>query len=163
MARFEDIHILCQELIPIYNELEEDAKRVIKKHAEECESCKEQLESVQNIEITPKEVDHNQTPIKRFKKLLLFKRVNTLLMFFIRVIVLGLIAFDFFQHFSADVPYGIQFEGLRASLILFYLPLVIVLLMFTWFLKNMKMLGLLLLVDLLVLYFFDDMIRLFIS
>ncbi|ALC82405.1 MULTISPECIES: zf-HC2 domain-containing protein [Bacillus] len=160
MARFEDIHILCQELIPIYNELEEDAKRVIEKHAEECESCKEQLESVGNIEITPKEMNHNQAPMKRFKKLFLFKRVNTLLMFFIRVIVLGLIAFDFSQHFSADVPYGIQFEGLRASLVLFYIPLAFVLLMFTWFLKNMKLLLMSLLVDLLVIYFFDDLIRL---
>lgn len=161
MARFEDIHILCQELIPIYNELEEDAKRVIEKHAEECVSCKEQLEAVQNIEITPKEVNHNQTSMKRFKKLFLFKRVNALLMFFIRAVVLGLIAFDFFQHFSANIPYGIQFEGLRASLVLFYLPLAVVLLMFTWFLKNIKMLWFLLLVDLLVLYFFDDLIRFF--
>jgi hypothetical protein len=163
VTKLDDIHVLCQELIPIYNELEDEAKRIIDKHAEECPICKEQLKVVRDIDIAPKEVPPNPIAMKRFKKLFLFKRLNAFLLFFIRVIVLGLIAFDFFQHFSANVPYGIQFEGLRAGLILFYLPLAFVLLMFTWFLKNMKMLWISLIIDLIVLYFFDDMIRMFVS
>lgn len=148
----------------MYNELDKNAKHVIENHAEKCEVCKNKLTGVMNIEISPQDVrDNNHFNIKRFKKLFLLKKINTLLMFLIRMIVIGLITFDFFQHFSPKVPYGLQFEGLRASLVLFYIPLSILLLMFTWFIKNKKIFWFTLIVDIFVIYFFDDMIRLFIQ
>ncbi|PLR75390.1 hypothetical protein CU633_21450 [Bacillus sp. V3-13] len=100
--------------------------------------------------------------IKPFKKLYLFKKATTFLMFFIRVIMLGFITFDFFQHFSPEVPVGLQFEGLRASLILFYIPLSFLLLMFTWFLQSKKIILTTFIMDILAICFFDDMLRFFI-
>ncbi|MBD1380750.1 hypothetical protein [Metabacillus arenae] len=162
MTKFDDLHILCQELIPIYSEIDEEAKQVIERHAEECEFCKKKLNTAANIEITPKEMNDDNTPVKRFKKLFLLKKVNTLLVLTLRVIVLGLITFDFFQRFSQNIPHGIQFEGLRASLVLFYIPLSFVLLMFTWFIKNKRTFWITLILDVLILYFFDNIIRLFV-
>lgn len=163
MTGFEEVHVLCQELIPMYDDLDVPAKRVIEKHAEECEVCRMNLTASKKIEIGPREAGENDSlPVQPFKKLILLKKFLTLFLFFIRTVVIGLIAFDFFRHFSPAVPYGLQFEGLRASLVIFYVPLAFFLLLFTWFMKNGKIFWITLIIDLLVIYFFDDAVRFFV-
>lgn len=77
----------------------------------------------------------------------------------IRIIVLFLLVV--INCFIPNAPINIELEALSGSLILVYLPLAFVLHLI--FRLNIRLLFLNIILDVLVLYFFDDVLRLFLS
>jgi len=95
-----------------------------------------------------------------------FKRSSTCLvaLLAIRALVLSLIALNFMDGFNERIPSGIQFDSLRAMLLVFYLPLAVILLSLTLLQPSARKLLIgTIACDLLALLWFDNVIQLFVS
>lgn len=77
----------------------------------------------------------------------------------IRLAIIGCIVFLFFHTFDAKAPLGLQLSGLRASVVLFYLPYAVLTLLLLIF-GSKKLLLAALVLDGIVVYFLDKIIRL---
>ncbi|AKG03404.1 hypothetical protein AAV35_000470 [Salimicrobium jeotgali] len=146
------IHKLCQELIPVFDELDAETQEIINEHVQYCSICDNMLdkwdflnESVGSTEINV----GNDFEIKPLKKLIHINRGLRLLVILVRVLVLFVISFNTLRfHESGD---ALALQTFQSATFLFYLPAAIFLLVFTWMFLNKKWFLYSLVVDLVIL------------
>ncbi|MCP3033138.1 hypothetical protein LF817_17575 [Halobacillus sp. A1] len=146
------IHKLCQELIPVFDELDEETKGIIHEHVQYCPVCDNMLdkrsflnESIENAEVN----EGKDFEIKPLKKLIHINRGIRLLMILVRVLVLFVISFNTLRF--NDSWDALALQTFQSGAFLFYLPASIFLLVFTWMFLNKKWLIYSLVVDLVIL------------
>ncbi|MFD1019779.1 hypothetical protein [Thalassobacillus hwangdonensis] len=153
----KDIHLLCEEVLPIYEDLSEDAKKVVERHLEECPVCKASFDSLSDEEDEDRSSDHiNGRP---FTKLIWLKRSGFFFILLFKIIVLGLIAKEFFQlNTTTEAPLGLLDEGVRANMVLFYLPLAIAANAISLFLVKKRYIAFLFILDVILLFTYDTVL-----
>ena len=107
---------------------------------------------------------HKEPLQESFSKLKIMKPINKFLyfiVFILRVILLGLVFYIFVKAYNPSVPIGLQLEGLRATLLILYLPVSVISLVLTWFIRNTRFFVLSILIDYLIIGHIDKLIRLF--
>lgn len=161
MSENNKIHLLVHELLPMYDELDGEVKRIVDEHSQQCKVCKEEIKImsatfVENELFNRGYQEKNQmNEIKSprpFKKLIQFKKVIFAVSFAIRVLLLVMILY-FTNGYSPA-----QGALITADLILFYFPYVAIAdaIHFIFF-KN-KYFWVLLVFDILMLLLFDNLL-----
>ncbi|PFG05290.1 hypothetical protein [Bacillus sp. es.034] len=155
MNEHQKIHILCNELMPLYSELDQPTQEIINEHAEHCKVCNESIHRFTltfSAEVPPEIKDHSVS-IKPFKSLILFKTLLTVFFILIRGVVLGLLTANWINHYSNEQP-----ALLISSLLLYYFPLVTLINSINFVFFRNKWFWIMLIIDILILCFFDNMI-----
>lgn len=159
---FNDIHTLCEEVLPLYEELNNEAQRIIDRHINECPICNQKRKDTRNLEHILTEsteinlIKSNQ-PIKKFSKLIWIKNTAFWITILFKVIVLILIGQDFLNLATmTEAPLGLLDEGVRASMILYYLPISFFTHFLSVFLVKKRYIFIVLIVDILLFIYFDD-------
>jgi len=107
---------------------------------------------------------HKEPLQESFSKSKIMKPTNKFLYFIVsilRIISLGLVFYIFIKDFKQSVPIGLRLEGLRATLLILYLPVSVISLVLTWFIRNTRFFVLSILIDYLIIGHIDKLIRLF--
>lgn len=163
MNEFEKIHILSQELIPVFEELDDASKKVILEHIETCKHCHSLYVNQSDADSSNIQLEESEhIEIKPLKKLVQFNQSLKGMLFFIRAILLifivgtSLIFYDW--QFSSDAAV----INIKMSLFLFYFPSIIFLNVFTIVFFNRKWIWTSILFDLIIILFFDTFISMFI-
>lgn len=80
---------VIQDLIPLYVEdmLSEDSKKLVERHLDECEECKEYVHELQMIESLPIETDTK--PLKNIKKVLRKKKWQAIVVSILSTLLIG--------------------------------------------------------------------------
>jgi hypothetical protein len=154
MDEQQKIHILCNELIPMYNELEQKTQQLILEHTKQCKECEEAILRANvlfNEDESSLKVNSENTEVTPYKSLVLFKKMITVFFILARVIVLGLLAFNWISNYSPE-----QKSLLGAHLILFYLPMVVIINTINFLYFRNKWFWIMLVTDVIILFFFDN-------
>ncbi|WP_047985722.1 hypothetical protein [Ornithinibacillus californiensis] len=157
MTQNRKIHLLSQELIPLYEDLNKDVKVVIDEHGENCQECRELLRDTVMLDISLS--NHNNeapAPVRKppFYQLIWFKRSIFFGVILLRLFILGMIWQDYNQIVTyTEAPLGLAKEGIRASMIIFYLPFSIFSLILSIPLVKMRFVGLLAVFDLILIFY----------
>ncbi len=160
MRNSEIIHALVYELMPLYQDLDDNIQKIINEHAKECDVCKDQLNNVRDT-FDPHEESINEqvqsietAKPSPFKKLILFKRSLFALIIMARFLILGMIIY-FAQSYLGKAPL------ITSSLILFYFPFVCLTNAIHYvFFKN-KVFWFVISFDIFILLFFDNLLMYF--
>lgn len=161
---YDQIHILCKEIIPLYDEVQPDVKSVINEHCNACSECKNLLQQTNEMDITLSdyqqnfsENDHKQIP--PFYHLVWFKRSILIGLILIRILILVIIGREYFQLINfTDAPNGLLVEGIRASMLIFYLPYSVLSLIFLILVTKKRYILILACIDITTFLFFDNWI-----
>jgi hypothetical protein len=157
MTQDRKIHLLCQELIPLYEDLNNDVKAIIDEHGENCAECKELLKETVMLNMSLSN-HSSQAPTEvhkpPFYQLIWFKRSIFFGVILLRLFILGMIWQDYNQIVTyTEAPLGLAKEGVRASIIIFYLPYSILSLILSLPLVKMRYVGVLAIFDFIVLLY----------
>ncbi|CAM3998005.1 hypothetical protein [Mesobacillus zeae] len=151
MNNDERIHLLAKELIPLYDDLAADTRLVVEEHARTCKICNEELRRF-NATFAPlaakEEVEPN-AEIKPFKKLQAFKALMVGLLFLARFLLIGLLV----AAFDPAAP-----RLLGGNIIMFYFPLAAASLSILYFFYRKLWFWVLVLFDVFILFFLDEVI-----
>lgn len=163
MKEFEKIHILSQELIPVFEDLDDAAKKVILEHIERCTHCHSLYENQSKEDDSYIHIEESEPiEIKPLKKLVQFNQSLKGMLFFIRatllifIVVTSLIFYDWQLASDAAVIY------IKMALFLFYFPSIIFLNVFTIVFFNRKWIWISILTDIIIILFFDTFITMLI-
>jgi hypothetical protein len=159
MDEQQKIHILCNELIPLYNELELETQRLIIEHTKQCKECKEALLRV-NVIFNNEEDSYEDSykgnskniQVTPYRSLILFKKMIAVFFLLARAIVLGLLAFNWISNYSPE-----QTSLFTAQLILFYFPLVVIINTINFLYFRNKWFWVMLVTDIIILFFFENL------
>lgn len=155
MNEHQEIHVLCRELIPMFDELDAEVQAIITQHTSECEECEEALSIINGIfaeNEKPLPVMGGEPDLNTFKKLSLFKGIISIFFLVARVIVLGLISYNWVSNYHFETT-----TLLSAQLILFYFPLGVIINTINFLFFRNKWFWITLVLDILVLLFFDTL------
>lgn len=159
----KEIHILCEELLPFYEELGNEAKEIIDQHVEQCSSCSEKSKEYHdlNLLLTKESNDHINTE-ETFRKFTKLHRVKNFAIFAIvlfKAVVLTLIGKEFMVLATAtEAPLGLLDEGVRISMLLYYMPLAFVALVLSIILIKKRFAITIFIFDILLFIYFDDLL-----
>ncbi|WP_170008479.1 zf-HC2 domain-containing protein [Bacillus fonticola] len=156
MANKDAHHILVRELIPFYDDVEEDAKKIIEEHVQSCRSCREYLQ------VSMDAFPHTLVPENRaqdekappFKRLVQFKRFLFFFQSALRLFILGLVYFNINTDFNIRVH-------VDANMILFYFPYAALTNAIVFIFYRKLWFWIVLTFDIIVLLFFGDFVQLF--
>ncbi|ATP40645.1 hypothetical protein CSE16_11625 [Solibacillus sp. R5-41] len=163
MKEFEKIHILSQELIPVFDELEDASKNIILEHIEICKNCHSLYVNQLNDEDYSIPVqDKEQIEMKPLKKLVQFNRSLKGMLFVIRGALLFFILGISFIFYNWELSSDAAVEFIKNTLFLFYFPSTIFLNLFTLVFFNQKWVWLAILFDLIIILFLDTFISILI-
>lgn len=157
MNNEKKIHILVKELIPLYDELEEETQKIIQEHMQYCSECEEQIKG-EHLIFVPEEKEilesqDIQQVIQPFKELYYFKTMIFTLLFLARIIILALIV--------SVSTYSSLYPGkLGGYLVLYYFPFVAISNSITYLFYRRGWLWLLLTFDILVFLFLRQIVYL---
>lgn len=162
MSKEDSIHVLCNELIPIYGELDGDAKSIIEEHTKACSECRNLLAISTKVykagdEKNTMDSEENQIDVKPFLRLALFKKSFLLLLFLVRIMILIFVSLEFkvqFNYYSSPAT-------LVSDIILLYFPFAALSSVITYFFYKKKIMWITLTLDVIVLLFFDDLLLFF--
>lgn len=161
MERIEKIHLLSQELIPIVNDIEPEAKQVVMDHVAGCETCQELYANAHKLDEDFPTKNKQQTEIKPLKKLVQFNRGIKLLLILVRLAILSYIIYSGTNFFDMAPPSS-GFPFIQASILMFYLPAAVFLLVFTFIFLSKKWLYSSLCADLFIIFFLNKLLELII-
>ncbi|SET14674.1 hypothetical protein SAMN05216389_10641 [Oceanobacillus limi] len=157
MGNSEKLHTLAYELLPLYQDLDANVKKVINEHVEECDVCKGHLDNVQEtFGIHEEPIDEQVQYIEKvkpspFKKLILFKRSLLVLMLMVRFLILGMIIY-LAQSYLGNASL------ITSSVILFYFPFVCLTNAVHYLFFKSKLFWIIISFDILILLFFDNLL-----
>ena len=155
MNEHQEIHVLCKELIPMFDELDTEVQGIITQHASECKECGEALRISNGIfaeNEKPLPVMGGEPDFNPFKRLSLFKGIISIFFLVARVIVLGLISYNWVSNYHFETT-----TLLSAQLILLYFPLAVIINTINFLFFRNKWFCITLVLDILVLIFFDTL------
>jgi len=90
----------------------------------------------------------------------MIKRIVTVFIIVFRVIIIGIILFNFSSNLNNGAPISLHLEVLRGTLLVYYLPYSVFSLFALWLLKNRKIF-ILFLFNISIIIFLDKIIRIF--
>lgn len=153
------VHYLAQELIPIVEDLEPEAKKIVMEHIERCESCQKYYSNSYSLDNDLPTKNHEQIEVKPLKKLVQFNKGIKLLLIMVRVIILlyvilsGLL-YGEWDNMSDAYPY------IQTIIYIVYLPAAVFLLVFTFVFLNKKWLYSSLVTDIVIVFSLDFFLKL---
>lgn len=163
MKEFEKIHILSQELIPVFEELEDASKKVILEHIETCKHCHSLYENQLKEDVSYIQIEESEhIEIKPLKKLVQFNQSLKGMLFFIRAILLIFIIVTSFIFYDWQLSSDAAVIYIKIALFLFYFPSIIFLNVFTIVFFNRKWIWASILFDIIIILFFDTFITMLI-
>lgn len=154
------IHLLCQELIPVIDELDDEPKQIILEHITNCEDCRKLYDSTVDFDKNMPKQDYSEdVEIKPLKKLVQFNTGLKLLLITVRALILFYIFNSSYKYYGVDSVTP-MLEYFRSGIFLFYVPATIFLLVFTLTFFNKKWIWITLVIDLLIIIFLDNIVQL---
>lgn len=153
------VHYLAQELIPIVEDLEPEAKKIVMEHIERCESCQKYYSNSYSLDNELPTKNHEQIEVKPLKKLVQFNKGIKLLLIMVRVIILlyvilSGVLYGKWDSMSDAYPY------IQTIIYIVYLPAAVFLLVFTFVFLNKKWLYSSLLTDIVIVFSLDFFLKL---
>lgn len=161
MEESQKIHILVKELIPVFDELEQETKEVVLSHTQVCSECQHLLNEVTE-ENYPVVEQSEEVGIKQLKKLVQFNRGLKWLFISIRALILFYIIFSAFQFYDLELSADAAIKYIGGSTFMFYFPAAIFLLVFTMTFFTKRWMVFSILFDLGIVLFLDTIISIFI-
>jgi|GEM_PF-4148257 len=162
MTEHEKIHILVQELIPVFDDLESDAKRIVQEHMKTCQACRrlsEQAEDWANDQASLQTEDTAE--VKPLRRLIAMNKSIKLFLIavraFIFIYVVGRSLLLIYR--GEDLLKGM--EMIKSGLFIFYMPASIFLLAFTSVFLNSRWLKVSFFADVMILFVFGYLLNLF--
>ncbi|SFL72607.1 hypothetical protein SAMN04487943_103299 [Gracilibacillus orientalis] len=155
----QEIHQLVQELIPLYDEVDKESKIIIDKHVENCAECKTSFDQFEdNFKELRGDSDtnlHMKDNIKPFKLLNRFKISIFFVLIVARLAIIGLVISTWASSHDHS------FSMLVANLVFYYFPFVGIVNSVIFIFYRGKFFWTVLIWDLIVLMFLDDILKLF--
>jgi len=150
MKEKSKIHVLVNELILLYDDLEDDAKTIVDEHISKCEDCKRQKKLIYGTQFFEQEEDsfEDGKTLPIFKKLVYFKGIIISLFIVMRLILLFVIA----RHWDLEEIGTL----VNVDLSLYYLPFVTLMNAVLFLFYRRLLFWLLLGFDILVLIYFQQ-------
>lgn len=159
MNETEKIHILSLELIPVVDDLDEPAVKVILEHITHCKECQRLYSSVTEVEEHyPKESIHDEAEIKPLKKLVQFNRGLKLLMLGIRIVILIYIFYSGISFYDWGTSAEEAIDYIQSITFFFYFPASLFLIIFTFVFFNKRWIWFSIMFDLFIILFLDRVI-----
>ncbi|KHF38129.1 hypothetical protein [Halalkalibacter okhensis] len=159
MNDYQKIHTLTRELIPVFDDLDQQSKEVILEHIESCRECKELYNDLINLdESYPKSEDKSDVGIRPLKKLVQFNRSLQWLFISIRAVVILFILFTAYNFYNWDLSLAAALEYIRSVTFMFYFPVATFLLVFTLIFFNKRWVVLSVIFDIFIILFLDTFI-----
>lgn len=151
------IHYLAKELIPFYQDTNDETKKILEEHYNHCRECKKNLEMLNGVtdNINCNTDFHTEEKISPFRGLVVFKLSIFVISLIVRITIIGIITYNLFNNTE------IMFPVLVSNLILFYFPIVGIMNIITFLFYRNKWFWIVLVVDIIVLLFLDDFLNFF--
>ncbi|WP_232700001.1 hypothetical protein [Brevibacillus daliensis] len=163
MDAAQKIHLLSRELIPVINDLDENAVKVVLEHIHHCTECQHLYLNVMEMEENyPQAPIANEVDIKPLKKLVQFNRGLKLLLIAIRAVILLYIIYSGIQFYDWGTSAQAAISYIQSVTFLFYFPASLFLTIFTLVFFNKKWIWLSIIFDLTIILFIDRIITFFI-
>lgn len=161
MKESQKIHILSQELIVMFDDLENEAQAIIVEHIDQCNECSELYKGMkEDFSFSP--AIENEEIIKPFKKLIHFQNTLKTMFITIRIALLLLIIYTSFSFYDWELSAQAAIEYIKYTIFLFYFPSIIFLNLFNYIFFTKRWLSIFLIFDLIVILFLDTIISTFI-
>lgn len=155
----EKIHILSQELIPVMDDLDEEARNVVLEHMRHCKKCQHLYSSMTEIdENSPHTLLPAEVEVKPLKKLLQFNQGLKLVLLIIRIVLLTFIFYSAVVFYDWTVSAQAAMHYIQDVTFFFYFPVALFLTIFTFIFLNKKWFMLSLIFDISIILFFDHII-----
>jgi hypothetical protein len=161
MEESQKIHILSRELIPVFDELEQETKEVVLEHIQDCSECWQLLNELAEGNY-PMVERNEEVGIKPLKKLVQFNRGIKWLFISIRAFILFYIIYSSFHFYNWELSADAAIEYIKSVTFMFYFPAAIFLLVFTMIFFNKRWIMLSILFDLGIILFLDTFMSIFI-
>ena len=159
MNKHEKIHILSQELIPVMDDLDEEARNVVLEHMQHCKKCHHLYSTIAEIdENAPQSPFANEVEMKPLKKLVQFNQGLKLVLLIIRIVLLAFIFYSAVQFYDWTIAAKAAVEYIQAVTFYFYFPAALFLTIFSFIFLNKKWFVFSLLFDISVILLFDHLI-----
>lgn len=153
------VHYLAQELIPIVEDLEPEAKKIVMEHIERCESCQKYYSNSYSLDNELPTKNHEQIEVKPLKKLVQFNKGIKLLLIMVRVIILLYVILSGVMYGKWD-SISDAYPYIQTIIYIVYLPAAVFLLVFTFVFLNKKWLYSSLLTDIVIVFSLDFFLKL---
>ncbi|WP_010095565.1 hypothetical protein [Ornithinibacillus scapharcae] len=156
MNKDEKIHYLAKELIPFREDADLKTRKILEEHYNECKDCMKRIELLDGVTSNEDlDIQTNKEQVSPFKGLIIFKLSIFAVFLVVRISIIGIITFNFY---NSNV---VNYAGLVSNLILFYFPIVGIINIIVFLFYRNKLFWVLLLFDIIVLLFLDDILQFF--
>ena len=118
MTEQQKMHILVQELLPLYEELDQETQQIVDAHKKNCSQCATQTKNVEFLTVPPLQIIEQGEPAS-FLTIAHFK--NALLFFSVGIRIL-LIALGYLAIKLCDPTFAQQRQFVDQALLYIYLP-----------------------------------------
>ncbi|WP_042475619.1 hypothetical protein [Bacillus ndiopicus] len=163
MHESNKIHILSQELIVMFDELEDEAQKIVHEHMKECRECQKLYDNLQMKAIVYNDFhDSDKLEIKPLKKIIHFHQGLKIMFFAVRLALISFILFTSFHFYNWELSSKAALEFIKGAVFFFYFPSIIFLTVFAFAFFNKKWVWLLILFDFIIIFFLDVIIAIFI-
>lgn len=163
MENRQKIHLLSRELVPVIDDLDENAKNVVLEHIDYCTDCQKLYSNVNEMEKDyPQAPIPNQVEIKPLKKLVQFHRGLLFLMLAIRSLILIYIFYSGIHFYNWETSEESAIQYTQSVTFLFYFPASLFLSIFTYVFFERKWIWLSIIFDLIIIFFIGRIITLFV-
>ena len=163
MDEKQRIHLLAQELIPVIEDLEGEAKQVVLEHIHHCPDCEQLYSNVEQVEESYlKAKNANDIEIKPLKRLVQFNRGLKLMLIFVRAVILFYIIYSGFNFYDWESSAQAAISYIQEVTFLFYFPASLFLIIFTLTFFSKKWLWISVIIDTIIILFIDHLISLFV-
>lgn len=160
----QKIHLLCQELIVVMDELDPETQNIVRDHIKTCSECKELSETVIDSDLSFSDPLPNQSEeeikIKPLKRLTQFHVGLRLFVIAIRILILFYIILPAVKYHDTE-SYWITFDYVHSGILLFYIPAALFLLVFSFIFLNKRWFWTSMIADLGVIFFLSYLLQLF--
>ena len=159
MYKQDKIHILSQELIPVIDDLDEEARNIVLEHMQHCKKCQNFYSGIAEIdEDAPQTPFPDEVKMKPLKKLVHFNQGLKLVLFMIRIVLLAFIFYSSVQFYDWTVAAQAAVEYIQAITFFFYFPAALFLTIFSFIFLNKKSFVLSFIFDISVILLFEHLI-----
>ena len=159
MNKQDKIHILSQELIPVMDDLDEEARNIVLEHMQHCKKCQTFYSSIAEIdEYAPQTPFPDEVEMKPLKKLVQFNQGLKLVLLMIRIIILAFIFYSAVQFYDWTLAAQAAVDYIQAVTFFFYFPAALFLTIFSFIFLNKKWFVLSFIFDISIVLLFDHLI-----
>lgn len=160
MEDSQKIHILSRELIPVFDELEQETKEVVLEHIQDCSECRQLFNDLAEENYPILERDE-EVGLKPLKKLVQFNRGLKWLFISIRALILFCIIYSSFHFYDWELSADAAIGYIKNVTFMFYFPAAIFLSVFTMTFFTKRWIILSILFDLGIILFLDTFMSIF--